>query len=423
MLDIKYIRENKEAVIEGCRKKQIKIDINQLLELDEKRRELMTSLENFSAEKNKAGKEIVAAANDEEKQKIIVAMKKIDQKSDKLEQEFKTIDQEFNGLLFKVPNMPLEEVPEGKDDKENISLRKVGKKPNFDFEPKDYLTIAENLGMIDVKRAAKVSGARFSYLKGDIALLEFALINFIFNTLTKEGFVPVVPPAMIKKENMKDMGYLEREDSDEVYQLEKDGLVLVGTSEQSIGPMHRDEIFAEKDLPKRYAAFSTCFRREAGSYGKDTKGILRVHQFDKVEMFSFCAPASAKDEHQLILAMEEKMMQELKIPYQVVQICTGDLGVPAAVKYDLEAWLPAANCYRETHSCSNCTDFQARSLNIRYRDKETGKLEFIHTLNGTAFAIGRIIIAIIENYQQKDGSIKVPKALQKYLGKKVIGKK
>ncbi|MCK5044319.1 serine--tRNA ligase [Candidatus Parcubacteria bacterium] len=422
MLDIKYIRENKEAVIKGCQKKQVKIDIDRLFELDEKRRELMTSLDSFSAEKNKAGKEIVDAGEEKEKQKIIAAMKEVDEKSDKLQQEFKIIDQEFSSLLFKVPNMPLDEVPEGKDDKENISIREVGKKPNFDFEPKDYLTIAENLDMIDVKRAAKVSGARFGYLKGDIALLEFALINFIFNTLTKEGFVPVVPPVMIKKENMKDMGYFEREDSDEVYQLEKDGLVLVGTSEQSIGPMHRDEIFEEKDLPKRYAAFSTCFRREAGSYGKDTKGILRVHQFDKVEMFSFCNPASSKEEHQLILAMEEKLMQELEIPYQVLQICTGDLGAPAAVKYDVEAWLPTANCYRETHSTSNCTDFQARSLNMRYRNKETGKLEFIHTLNGTAFAIGRIIIAIIENYQQKDGSIKVPKALQKYLNKEVIGK-
>ena len=422
MLDIKYIRENKEAVIKGCQKKQVKIDIDRLFELDEKRRELMTSLDSFSAEKNKAGKEIVDAGEEKEKQKIIAAMKEVDEKSDKLQQEFKIIDQEFSSLLFKVPNMPLDEVPEGKDDKENISIREVGKKPNFDFEPKDYLTIAENLDMIDVKRAAKVSGARFGYLKGDIALLEFALINFIFNTLTKEGFVPVVPPVMIKKENMKDMGYFEREDSDEVYQLEKDGLVLVGTSEQSIGPMHRDEIFEEKDLPKRYAAFSTCFRREAGSYGKDTKGILRVHQFDKVEMFSFCNPASSKEEHQLILAMEEKLMQELEIPYQVLQICTGDLGAPAAVKYDVEAWLPTANCYLETHSTSNCTDFQARSLNMRYRNKETGKLEFIHTLNGTAFAIGRIIIAIIENYQQKDGSIKVPKALQKYLNKEVIGK-
>ena len=422
MLDIKYIRENKEAVIRGCQKKQVNIDIDYLFELDEKRRELMTNLENFSAEKNKAGKEIVAAANDEEKQKIIASMKEIDIKSDKIDHEFKIIDQEFDSLLFKVPNMPLDEVPEGKDDRENISLREVGKKPNFNFEPKDYLTIAENLDMIDIKRAAKVSGARFGYLKGDIALLEFALINFIFSHLTKEGFIPVVPPVMIKKENMKDMGYFEREDSDEVYQLEKDGLVLVGTSEQSIGPMHRDEIFEEKDLPKRYAAFSTCFRREAGSYGKDTKGILRVHQFDKVEMFSFCNPASSREEHKLILAMEEKLMQELEIPYQVLQICTGDLGAPAAVKYDVEAWLPTANCYRETHSTSNCTDFQARSLNMRYRNKETGKLEFIHTLNGTAFAIGRIIIAIIENYQQEDGSIKVPKALQKYLDKEFIRK-
>ncbi|MFH1657254.1 MAG: serine--tRNA ligase [bacterium] len=422
MLDIKFIRENVEAVKEGCRKKQIKINIDQLLELDERRRKLLIDLENFNAAKNKAGKNIVAAKSDKEKKEIIAEMQELDQKNGAIQEKFKELEEEFNRLIFGVPNLPLVEVPEGKNDKENVSLREVGKKPEFDFPPKEYLEIAEALDLIDVKRAAKVSGARFGYLKGDVALLEFALINFIFENLITEGFVPVVPPVMIKKENMKDMGYFEREDSEEVYQLEKDGLVLVGTSEQSIGPMHRDEIFEEKDLPKRYVAFSTCFRREAGSYGKDTKGILRVHQFDKVEMFSFCLPSESRQEHQLILSMEEKLMQKLEIPYQVLQICTGDLGAPAAMKYDIEAWLPFSGCYRETHSTSNCTDFQARSLNIRYRNKETNKLEFIHTLNGTAFAIGRIIIAIIENYQQKDGTIKVPKVLQKYLGKEVMGK-
>jgi seryl-tRNA synthetase len=278
------------------------------------------------------------------------------------------------------------------------------------------------LDIIDVKRAGKVSGARFGYLKGDLALMEFGLIQLAMDITRKEGFIPVVPPAMIKPEMMKAMGYVER-GGDEIYYFDKDNLYLTGTSEQSVGPLHADEVFEEKDLPKKYVAFSTCFRREAGSYGKDTKGILRVHQFDKVEMFIFCKPDDSAKGHELILSMEEKLMQELEIPYRVIDICTGDLGDPAAKKYDIEAWMPGQNEYRETHSTSNCTDFQARRLNIRYKETRNKKQEtkLVHTLNGTAFAIGRTLIAIIENYQQKDGTIKVPKALQKYMGIKKIG--
>ncbi|MFH1253795.1 MAG: serine--tRNA ligase, partial [Candidatus Uhrbacteria bacterium] len=285
--------------------------------------------------------------------------------------------------------------------------------PKFDFEPKDYMTIAEKLDLIDVKRAAKVSGTRFGYLKGEVALLEFALINLALDVLSKEHFIPVIPPVMIKTEMMEAMGYLDTAaDRAERYFLDKDNLILVGTSEQSIGPMYQGEILEEKDLPRRYVAFSSCFREEAGAYGKDTKGILRVHQFDKVEMFSICQPEKSKEEHQFLLKMEEKLMQSLKLPYQVVQLCTGDLARPSASTIDIETWMPGQGEYRETHSTSNCTDFQARRLNIRYRSKQG--VEFVHTLNGTAFAIGRTLIAIIENYQQKDGSVKVPKALQKY---------
>jgi len=274
--------------------------------------------------------------------------------------------------------------------------------------------LAEKLDLIDIKRAAKVAGTRFGYFKKEAVLLEFALINFTFDTLLKEGFIPVIPPVIMRAEMMRGMGYLEQTNIEEAYYLPKDDSFLVGTSEQPIGAMHSDEIFEENDLPRRYLGFSTCFRREAGAYGRDTRGIFRVHQFNKIEMFSFCKPEESKQEHQFFLAMEEKLMQSLKIPYRIVQICSDDLGFPVAAKYDIEAWLPSENRYRETHSTSNCTDFQARRLNIRYHDK-TGKLNFVHTINGTAFAIGRILIAIIENYQQKDGSILVPDVLQKYL--------
>jgi len=245
------------------------------------------------------------------------------------------------------------------------------------------------------------------------------LINLAFDTLTKEGFVPIIPPVMLKPEMAKGMGYPEQFDGEEAYYIEKDNLFLVGTSEQSMGAMHANETFNEKDLPQRYVGFSTCFRREAGSYGKDTKGIFRVHQFDKVEMFSFSKPEDSKKEHQFLLKMEENLMKKLKIPYRILQMCTGDLGFPAAAKYDIETWMPSESRYRETHSTSNCTDFQSRRLNIRYKKKD-GSLDFVHTLNGTAFATGRTIIAIIENYQQKDGSVKMPEALQKYLKFKII---
>ena len=419
MLDIKFIRENPNKVKQACKNKQVKVDIDKLLKIDEKKRGIQTELEKIFAQKNKASKKIGAAKDKKEKQKIISAMQKIDKKGDKLKENLKEIDKEFETLMYQVPNVPLNDVPKGKSENDNVVMRKVGKKTKFDFKPKDYLEIAEKLDLIDVKRAAKVSGTRFGYLKNQAALLEIALINLAFNTLGKEGFMPIIPPVMIKSDKIRGMGYLEQADVEEAYYLPKDDLFLAGTAEQPIGTMHADEIFEEKDLAKRYVGFSSCFRREAGSYGKDTKGIFRVHQFDKIEMFSFCHPDKSAEEHQFILSCQEKLMKLLKIPYQVIHICTADLGNPAAAKYDIEAWISSEQRYRETHSASNCTDFQARRLNIRYRDKKN-KLKLVHTLNGTGFAIGRIIIAIIENYQQKDGSIKIPEVLQKYVGFKVV---
>lgn len=417
MLDIKFIRQNPEKVKEGCEKKGVKIDVDRLLNLDREKREIQKEIEKIRAQKNKASKEIVKLKN-KEREKIIKEMKKLDELEESLKEKFKKIDSQFKQIFFHIPNLPLENVPVGRDERDNVVLREVGKRPKFDFKSKDYLTLAEKLDIIDVKRAAKTSGTRFGFLKGEAALLEFALINFAFETLVKEGFIPVIPPVMIQKNPFWGMGYLDRGE-EEVYFIPKDNLYLIGTSEQIIGPMHMDEIFEERELPKRYVGFSSCFRREAGSYGKDTKGIFRVHQFDKIEMFSFCKPEESAKEHKFFLSLEEKLMQSLKIPYRVIQICTGDLGDPVAAKFDIEAWIPSQNRYRETHSTSNCTDFQARRLNIRYRDKK-GKLHFVHTLNGTAFAIGRTLIAIIENYQQKDGSIKIPDVLQKYLPFKEI---
>ena len=414
MLDIKFIRENPEKVKEGCQKKQVKVDIDRLLEVDKKRRETLQALEDMRAQKNKASKNIPKIKDEKERKKIILEMKELDKNSDRLDLTLKELDEEFNNLMFEVPNLPLDYAPVGKDERENVVLKEVGERPKFDFQPKSYLEIAENLDLIDIKRAAKVSGTRFGYLKREAALIEFALINFAFDTLIKEGFIPVIPPVMIKPEMALAMGYLEQTDDQEAYFLPKDNLYLVGTAEQSLGPMHAGEIFEEDSLPRRYLGFSTCFRREAGSYGKDTRGMFRVHQFDKVEMFSFSKPEDSVKEHNFFLSLEEKLMSSLKLPYRVVNICTADLGRPAAAKYDIEAWLPSENRYRETHSTSNCTDFQARRLNIRYKEK-SGKTNLVHTINGTAFSM-RPLIAILEIYQRRDGGVDVPKILQKYTG-------
>jgi len=419
MLDIKFIRENIQKVKQACRNKKVKVDVEKLLKLDKERRKKLQKIEEIRAKKNKTGKEISSVEDKREKEKIISEMKKIDKKGDKLKKELREVDDKFQKLLYQVPNIPFDNVPIGRNENDNVVVRKVGKKPEFSFKPKDYLSIAEKLDLIDIKRAAKVSGTRFGYLKKGAALLEFALIKFGLDVLTKQGFIPVIPPVMLRPEMAKGTGYFEAIDEKEAYFIPQDNLYLAGTAEQPLVAMHSNEVFNEKDLPRRYVGFSACFRREAGSYGKDTKGILRVHQFDKLEMVSFCASEESKEEHRYLLSLEEKLMKALKLPYRVVNISTGDLGMPAAAKYDIETWIPSENRYRETHSTSNCTDFQARRLNIRYREKN-GKLNFVHTLNGTAFAMGRIIIAIIENHQQKDGEIRIPPALQKYLDFKVI---
>lgn len=420
MLDLNFIRKNSSKFKEECQKKGVDFDIDLFLKIDAQRRENIQKLEKISAKKNEATKLIPSLKDEKEKKKVIAEMKEIDEEGDNIKKSLKELDDNFESMACQIPNLCLCNVPIGKDELGNIVLKEVGKKPNFKFQPKDYMELAEKLDLIDIERASKVSGSRFGYLKNEAVFLEIALIKLAFDMLSKKGFSPVIPPVLIKPEMMKGMGYIDTEkDKEERYFLEKDNLYLVGTSEQSVGPMHKDEIFEEKDLPKRYIVFSTCFREEAGSYGKDTKGILRVHQFDKLEMFSFSRPEDSQKEHQFLISLEEKLMQALKLPYRQVQLCSGDLSRPSAATFDIEAWFPGQNEYRETHSASNCTDFQSRRLNIRYRSKSS-KLDYVHTLNGTAFAVGRILAAIIENYQEKNGSIKVPKALQKYAGFKVI---
>lgn len=410
MLDINFIRDNPDKMKKACRDKNVDIDIDKLLEMDKKKREIITNLESLRAEQNKisrGGKDNLA---------LISQAKEIKERIKQIEPELEKIDEELKNILLILPNIPFDSVPVGKDDSQNQVLRKVGMTPKFlFFKPKDYMELGESLDLIDTERAGKVAGSRFGYIRRQLPILQFALVKLVMDTVLKEGFIPVIPPVMLKDKMARGTGYFEAADEKEAYHLTDDDMYLVGTSEQSLIAMHADEIIDEKELPIRYVGYSTCFRREAGSYGKDTKGILRVHQFDKLEMVIYSKPEESQDELKLLLGIEEKLMKALKLPYQVINICTGDLGRPAAAKFDVEAWLPSENRYRETHSTSNCTDFQARRLNIRYKDK-TGKVSYLHTLNGTAFAIGRILIMIMENYQQKDGSIKVPKVLQKYCG-------
>ncbi len=406
MLDIKFIRENPSLVAKKAKDKGIEVNIEHVLELDNKLRGLDTMVQSLREERNRTAKE-----------KNIEKGREIKVKLEKHEHDLNAIREELTKYLLQIPNPAKDDVKFGKNDTENEILRKVGEPTKFNFTPKDHLELGEKLDIIDVVRASKISGARFYFLKNEGALLEFALRQLAFDLLLKEGFIPLIPPVLIKTEVMKGLGYMENGGDEDMYILDKDDLVLVGTSEQSIVAMHKDEVLDAKDLPKRYAGFSTCFRREAGSYGKDTRGILRAHQFDKVEMVSYAKKGEDDKEHEYLLSIEEKLLQSLGIPYQVVKMCSGDLGYPAARKYDLEAWIPSENKYREVTSTSTTTDFQARRLNIKYQDGNEKK--YVNILNGTAFST-RPIIAILENYQQEDGSIRIPEVLQKYIGKSEI---
>lgn len=427
MIDIEALRANPQPYRESVKNRNYDPKIvDEFLAIDESWRKATAEIEGMRAEQKKLGAE-----------RKIEEAKALKGKIAELEGGLAEFELKRKAALKKIPNLTMPWVKPGKDDSQNETLREVGKKPVFKFKPKEYVELSEKLGIIDTARAGKVSGSRFGYILGGLARLEFALIQFATDVVTNEkllaklikqhklkvspkAFIPVIPPVMIKEEMMEGMGYVER-GGDEIYHFDADKLYLVGTSEQSIGPMHSGETFVAEELPRRYLGFSTCFRREAGSYGKDTKGILRVHQFNKLEMFSITTPELSQDEHKLLLAIEEYLMQALELPYRVLNICSGDLGDPAAAKWDIEVWLPGQlegkGQYRETHSTSNTTDFQSRRLGIKYKD--AGGSKYAHMLNGTAFS-ERPLLAIIENFQTEKGTVKVPKVLQKYTGLKEI---
>ena len=419
MIDIKLILEQPDLVAKNNANRGKTIEIAVATGLATRRLELVDAVQTLRTRSNQIA-ELIPKASADEREGLVDEGKKMKEEAKLKEAELNTIELDLETELHKYPNLLRDDVPLGKDEASNEVVRVFMEPTAFSFEPKDHLTLGEDLGMIDVERATKVSGTRLEYLKGDLVLMEFALIQYAFSFLGKNGFVPVMPPHIISTSAMSKMGYLDHGGEEEVYHLKNDDAVLIGTSEQAIGPMLMDEMLDETKLPFRYMGFSPCYRREAGSYGRDVRGILRMHQFDKIEMFSFTAPEESDTEHQLLLSLEEQLMQGLKLPHQVMKLCSGDVGAPSARTYDINTWIPSQKVYRETHSTSNTTDFQTRRLNIRV--KREGKNVLAHALNGTAFAIGRTLIAIMENYQQEDGSILVPEVLRAYVGKEKIGK-
>lgn len=417
MLDIKFIRENPEVVQKAIERKGAdKSFVNEAIAIDKNRRRILVELERFQAQLNTRSKDI-AKLYGQQKIDAINEASMYSDKVKKLKPEVEEAEKEYREIMLQIPNLPEKDVIDGESDKDNTVNRTWGKKPKFNFKLKDHLELGEDLDLIDVERAGKISGSRFYFLKNELAILEFALVQYAFEILIKEGFIAMIPPILLSRSTMEGAGYIPGGE-DEIYKTQDD-TYLAGTSEQPLAGYHSNEIIDYEKLPIRYAGFSSCFRREAGSYGQDVRGILRTHQFDKVEMFSYVLPKESKNEHKYLVSLEEKIMQGLKIPYQVINICAGDLGAPASKKFDLEAWMPGQDKYRETHSCSNCTDYQARRLNIRYKNQK-GDVDFLHTLNGTAIAIGRTLIAIMENNQTKFGSIKIPEVLHKWTGFKEI---
>lgn len=412
MLDLKFIRDNQELVKEGALKKGVTVDVPKILELDEKYRELNTEIQALQAKRNTAAKE-----------RNIDEGKKIKEELDAIEGGLKDLKFQLDEELLKIPNLPLPEVPVGGEDDFEI-VKTVGNPIELTFKPRDHLELGELLGIIDVTRAAKVSGARFAYLKNEGALLELALVRFAFDTLRAQEFDIVIPPTLIKHEITQGLGYWTPENETNYYTTQniegtdvgdaENLLYLVGTAEHSVVPMHKDETFKPAEMPKRYAAFSSAFRREAGSYGKDTRGILRVHQFDKVEMVSFVRQEEDAFELGKLTAIAEKFMDQLGLSYRVIRLASRDISFPAAETLDIETWMPAQNKYRETHSISTTGTFQSKRLGIKYQEGAEKKYAVI--LNGTAFAIGRTIIAILENFQNEDGSVTIPEVLRKYTG-------
>ncbi len=417
MIDIKLLRDNPDSVKKAVQRKGYKIDVDAIIDLDKRRRKLLQEIESYRRE----AKGIASAGADvseENKEKGGELKEKIKVK----EKELKVIEDDFFAKFAEIPNPASEDVPEGTGEKENKELRIVGERRGFDFGPKDHFELAQMHNLVDFEAGAKVAGSQSFFLKNDAAMLELALVHYALDILKKEGFEIIFTPDLAKSKFYLGTGYLPKGGEAQIYQIEDSDLGLIATAEVALAGYHADEVLDEKDLPIKYAGLSHCFRREAGAYGKYSKGLYRVHQFTKVEMFCYAKPEESNKIHEEILSIEEKIFKGLEIPYRVVEMCAGDLGAQAAKKYDLEAWMPGRGDWGEVTSASNTTDYQSRNLNIKYR-KAGGETEFAHTINGTALATPRAIIAILENYQRKDGTIEVPKALQKYLSFKVIPSK
>ena len=416
MLDPAILKDNLEVLESNISRRNLEIDVNHLISLNEERKSLRFNAEQKRSQQKELGKQI-ANANENGKEELLNKASELSNEVKLLFEQVDKKDEEFLNLWIKIPNLISKTSPDGKSDEDNLEIKKVGNVKNIP-NPKDHLEIASKLNLIDVEKASEVSGSRFAYLFGDLVKIEFNLVSWALNKLSEKGFTPTVPPVLVRENALYGTGFFP-DDAEQVYEIPNDDLYLVGTSEVPLAALHTNEIINMEELPIRYAGFSTCFRREAGTYGKDTTGIFRVHQFDKVEMFSFCNPEKSEEEHEFILSVEEELLQSLEIPYRVVDVCAGDLGASAAKKYDIEAWIPSQNTYREVTSCSNTTSFQARRLNIRA--KLEGETSVLHTLNGTAIAVGRILIALIENNQTEDGKVEFSDKVAEIIGVKNLG--
>jgi seryl-tRNA synthetase len=432
MLDIKFIRDNKEIVKKEAKKKFVEVDIEKLIALDDQRLKELKEVEDLRSEINKVSNDISRNQDEAHKMQLIEEMRSVKEDIKAKEEKLKKTMEEWQKIMLQIPNVTSPDVPEGADASKNVPIRNWGEKPKFDFTPKEHYEIGEKLGIIDNLTAAEVSGARFTYLKGDLVLMQFALINFLLEILTNadtlekiakekninvspKPFIPIIPPFMVKPNTYLKMARLDpKEDK---YHIEVDDMYLIGSAEHTLGPMHMNQTIDEAQMPIRYVGYSPAFRREAGSYGKDTKGILRMHQFEKLELETFCLPENSLQEQEFLVAIQEYFLQKLNLPYQVVMICTGDMGKPDYRQIDIETWMPGQNTYRETHTADLVTSFQSRRLNTKVK-RTNGKTELVHMNDATICAMGRTLIAILENYQQADGSVKIPEVLRKYMGNK-----
>ncbi|HER25012.1 MAG TPA: serine--tRNA ligase [Candidatus Atribacteria bacterium] len=416
MLDIKLIRSNPEKVKEALKKRKEKMDLEEVLNLDEKRRKLLLEADALKEQRNTVSEEIGKLKREKkDAQEKILAMKEVSAKIKELDARIKETEEKTAKILLEIPNIPHQSVPLGEDEKSNIEIRKWGKPREYDFTPLAHWDIGEALNILDFERGAALASARFTVLKGMGAKLERALINFMLDLHTNEhGYQEIFPPFLVNSETMTGTGQLPKFESD-LFKCEN-GLYLVPTAEVPLTNLHRQEILNEDDLPLYYTAYTACFRKEAGSYGKDVRGLIRQHQFNKVELVKICTPENSYHELESLTKNAEEVLKRLELPYRVIVLCTGDIGFSAAKTYDVEVWLPAQGRYREISSCSNCEDFQARRAMIRYRSKEKEKVNFVHTLNGSGLAVGRTLVAILENYQQKDGSVIIPDVLRPYMG-------